>query len=184
MRQSSLILVILFVLIILASYLNTGGSIAFHGSDVDDTAIANLTFDFPNYAEIKEISNRTLFAPSRRPLVWDDSFPEDIYRLRGVLLASMKNVAILEKIHDRVSIRVAEGETVGGWEVFRIDSKGLIWRRSSCLHEMVISRAYDDALLPPDYADHERAETEVTYVPTIPSALLPPPPSAPASTTR
>ena len=103
--------------------------------DVQDT---DKELEFPPMSYFREIVDRPLFNPSRRPIV-ASAKPMPLYRFRGALLMGKHRIGLLERRSDRVLIRVREGYLVGEWQITSIDSRSIQVSSSTQTHTMTLA---------------------------------------------
>ena len=109
----------------------------------NDTDVSNVGLKYPPISHFREITDRPLFSPSRRPARTADLSPMDAYRLRGVLVSNRRKTGLLERRSDGMSIPVHEGDIVDTWQIVLIDTKEIVWSDSAQFHTMRITQAQE-----------------------------------------
>jgi len=79
----------------------------------------------PPLDAFREITERPLFSPSRRPSASVPATASQGLRLEGVLVVGAEKHAIIKQADGRTA-RVAEGETVGEWTVRQIERERVL----------------------------------------------------------
>jgi hypothetical protein len=99
---------------------------------------------FPPISHFREIAERPLFSPSRRPAPPTHIAAMDAYRLRGIFSSGKRKIGIVERLPDGTSIRVSEQEVVGAWRVELIYDEFIVLSNSTHLHTLRIAQAGTD----------------------------------------
>lgn len=104
---------------------------------IDDLP-SNLSFNPPLLSSFKEITDRPLFSPSRRPDSPSSTISISAYAVRGVLLSRRRNVALVESRPHGTVIRVSEGDVIAGWQIVFINANEIGLSSTSSFHTMKI----------------------------------------------
>lgn len=117
-------------------------------SGLHHVIIPDLSLQHPPISQLRGISDRPLFTPSRRPTPTAEKVQVDAYRLRGVLVASTGKIGLVERIDDGTLLRVSEGDIVDVWRVSSIGRNSITWSRLDRSDDIVVSKIWEDGAAP------------------------------------
>lgn len=122
-----------------------GDPAAEQGSEADETeAIQTRAEAIPTLSEYREIIERPLFRPDRRPFVLEKVATEpvetptreprrqeEIFTLSAVIITDDKRLALIEHGRARKLKRVMQGEVLNGWQIDRVFPNQVTIQRGS-----------------------------------------------------
>jgi len=120
-----------------------------------------LAYRPPALEDFREVAERPLFAPSRRPpadapppvAVAAPAAPELGFELIGVVISPAETLALVRQPGAPDLVRAGIGQTVAGWTVERIFPNRVLFRAGDRVEELALR---DDVAPPPESASERR----------------------------
>jgi hypothetical protein len=101
-------------------------------------------FAMPPASAYRSVTERPIFAPSRRPTVRDA--PEAVadavsFNLVGIVISGEDKIALISQAQTQGKglQRIKEGQTIGGWTVQAIEQDRVVLERDAGTHELKLT---------------------------------------------
>ena len=139
-------------------------------SNYADHEVLDFRFSPPPIAQLRAITDRPLFTPTRRQAALIIRSPIEAFRLRGVVLSKRHNTALVERRSDGVLLRLREGDHVDEWQITFIDADAIGFSGSEESYAIKISDTIEDRspheLVERAIEEEERIGSEIADVDT------------------